>query len=223
MPPVPPTYAQPDIDFARVRAVVFDLGNVLLDLDNSIYGNGWPDDIGKDYTDFAQWLVGERLWYRYETGDIDTLDFLYRLHRRLGLSPKHIQTYWNGILRPGIASRRYDTLHRLSRKLPLHVLSNTNAIHIAWVRDHVTEAGHPDFETEFFTHVTYSYHAGAVKPEPGIYEHLEAHVEQQPSGLLFIDDKVENVEAAVARGWQAIWLKPGRPVEEVLQPLLAED
>ena len=43
---------------------------------------------------------------------------------------------------------------------------------------------------------------GVTKPSPEIYAMLEADCGLDPSGLLFADDRAENIEAAARRGWQ---------------------
>ena len=43
---------------------------------------------------------------------------------------------------------------------------------------------------------------GVMKPDPKIYEILETETGHPPASLLFIDDRTENIEAAIARGWQ---------------------
>lgn len=41
-----------------------------------------------------------------------------------------------------------------------------------------------------------------AKPDPAIYAHLEAATGVDAEGLFFIDDRAENIDAAQARGWQ---------------------
>lgn len=41
-----------------------------------------------------------------------------------------------------------------------------------------------------------------IKPDAGIYAALEQDSGFDPQGLLFTDDRPENIEAAAARGWQ---------------------
>jgi len=48
-----------------------------------------------------------------------------------------------------------------------------------------------------------SGHLHIVKPDPAIYERLEADTGVAPERLFFTDDRPENVAAARARGWQA--------------------
>jgi 2-haloacid dehalogenase len=57
------------------------------------------------------------------------------------------------------------------------------------------------FLGEFDRHYI-SGHMGVIKPEPQIYQMLEADCGLDPAGLLFTDDRIDNITAAAARGWQ---------------------
>jgi 2-haloacid dehalogenase len=58
-----------------------------------------------------------------------------------------------------------------------------------------------DFLNEF-GHPYVSGHMGVIKPEARIYEMVEEHSGIAPEGLLFADDRIDNIRAAEARGWQ---------------------
>jgi len=47
-----------------------------------------------------------------------------------------------------------------------------------------------------------SGHMGQVKPEPTIYRMLEEDCGIDPGALLFTDDRQDNIDTASARGWQ---------------------
>ena len=200
------------LDTARVRAVVFDLGNVLVDLDPAAYGKTWPAALAAELagrispSEFATWERERRLFYAYETGRIDTIAFVDALSTLLALPPKRIVDYWNSVLLD-VPLRRLTCLPVLRERYPLYVLSNTNELHIAWVRRHLATKGVRDFERRYFTEVFYSYELGAAKPEPEIYAAAEARIGITPEHLLFLDDRIENVAAAQARGWQAVWVR----------------
>lgn len=49
--------------------------------------------------------------------------------------------------------------------------------------------------------VVVSGEVGLVKPDPAIYEHLLATHDVDPATALFVDDRADNVEAAVALGF----------------------
>ena len=217
------------IDTAAVQAIVFDLGNVLLRLDNDLYGGSWPNGIsGIDaadladgsaprHEDFEAWVAGQNLWYDFETGRVSTDIFVERLTQRLGLSPKQVLRYWNSLLLgwvPGMAAG----LEVLRKRYPLYVLSNTNAAHIDYVTADAKAAGLGDW-TRFFEYVAYSFELDSVKPEAAIYERAQAKYGVAPEGLLFVDDRPENVTAARVQGWQAVHLPPGEDVFLKLESL----
>ncbi len=47
-----------------------------------------------------------------------------------------------------------------------------------------------------------SGHMGVTKPDPAIYAMVEDDCGVDPGALLFTDDRLENITAALARGWQ---------------------
>ncbi len=58
-----------------------------------------------------------------------------------------------------------------------------------------------DFLNEF-DHAFVSGHMGVIKPEARIYEMVEDDCGLDPAALLFTDDRIDNINAALARGWQ---------------------
>ena len=55
-----------------------------------------------------------------------------------------------------------------------------------------------------------------AKPDPKIYQHVIKELQQDPSELIFVDDFIENVEAARLEGLHAIHF---RSREQVLDEL----
>jgi 2-haloacid dehalogenase len=47
-----------------------------------------------------------------------------------------------------------------------------------------------------------SGHMGVIKPDAEIYQRLEDDCGIDPATLLFTDDRIDNIRAANARGWQ---------------------
>ena len=58
-----------------------------------------------------------------------------------------------------------------------------------------------DFLNEFDRQYV-SGRMGVIKPDPRIYAMVEADCGIAPQGLLFVDDKAENIAAAGERGWR---------------------
>lgn len=58
-----------------------------------------------------------------------------------------------------------------------------------------------DFLTDF-DRLYVSGRMGVIKPDPRIYEMLEADCGLPPQSLLFTDDRADNITAAARRGWR---------------------
>lgn len=99
-----------------------------------------------------------------------------------------------------LASPRIDHAIRLMRALrargvPVFALTNFGADSFEYA---LTQY---DFLGEF-DRAYVSGRMGVTKPDPRIYAGVEADCGVDPAGLLFVDDRAENIAAAVARGWQ---------------------
>lgn len=58
-----------------------------------------------------------------------------------------------------------------------------------------------DFLSEFDREYV-SGRMGVIKPDPRIYQMVEADCGIAPAGLIFTDDRADNIAAAAARGWK---------------------
>jgi 2-haloacid dehalogenase len=99
-----------------------------------------------------------------------------------------------------LASPRIEQSIRLMRKLrskgvPVFALTNFGVDSFAYA---LTQY---DFLAEFDRSYV-SGRMGVTKPDPQIYAMVEADCGVAPAGLLFVDDRAENIAAAMARGWQ---------------------
>ena len=86
-----------------------------------------------------------------------------------------------------------DYIHSLKGKCQLCILSNLLMIDKERLNSQV------DFT--YFDRVFLSFELGYVKPDSKIYEEVEKELNVPVKDILFIDDVLENVEAARVRGW----------------------
>ncbi len=68
-----------------------------------------------------------------------------------------------------------------------------------------------------FDHHTWSYAINLAKPEPAIYRHAAEGLRTSSKNILFIDDKAENIAAALALGMQAIQYTSHNDFEQELR------
>lgn len=88
-----------------------------------------------------------------------------------------------------------EALH--SNGVPLHLLSNTNGIHVPFF-----ESTYPVFDC--FQGRIYSHEAGCMKPDPKIYEIAEKQLDLTPTETLYIDDLPANCEAGKEAGFVTV-------------------
>ena len=178
-----------------IRAIIFDIGNVLLKFDYEIaYERLRPDCtiIGDDVYPSAYTIR-----QAYERGEMGRGDFLERVREvlRHGGSEAHFIEAWEQIFE--VNEPMIELVRQLRGQLPLYLLSNISDLHT----DYLSRT-YPFFE--WFDGAVYSYVAGALKPEPEIYavavEGLGVPAEQ----ILFVDDREENIRGAEAAGMLGI-------------------
>ncbi len=200
------------------KLVVFDFGNVLIDLNydrhfkayRDLFGKVWPE---QDYHESVLPAM-----HRYEKGEISDDAFIWVFQQiNPAINPRFIVNAWITLL-GDIHSSRIQMLERLSRTYELALLSNINSLHLRHIHRYLdTTFGIKDFEERFFSHVFYSHHIGMRKPEEDIYKNLESITCRPAEEILFIDDREDNILKARSIGWQGIQHDPGVEISEQIE------
>ena len=178
------------------RAVVFDLGNVFVQVDAG-KGVAALTRCGVPREMFDGGGVVRSLLHAYERGEIGTQAFHEAVCGRLDTVPlaRFCEIYCD-IFTPVQAMIDVNNALR-GCGLPTYLLSNTSVLHFEHLRAQY------EFMARFDRYFL-SYELGCMKPEPAIYEAVEEALGLRSRELVFMDDARENVEAARARGWTAI-------------------
>jgi FMN phosphatase YigB (HAD superfamily) len=180
------------------KAIVFDLGKVLVDFDYSIAArriaarSKLPMDAVRFFLDHSPLL------FRYEVGVMSTGQFFEAVRGQTGFAgtAEEFGNFFADIFTP---IEPMVQLHaELRRKrLPLYIFSNTNDLAITHIRRNFPFFG------EFDGYVL-SYEHCAMKPDPRLYEVVERQVKRPAEEILYLDDRPENIAAGAARGWQTL-------------------
>jgi putative hydrolase of the HAD superfamily len=181
----------------QVKAVLFDYGMVL---------SGAPDLAAwanmRTITSLSEEHLHHGYWahrHAYDRGDLKAEAF-WNKAAAVTLTPTQLDQliaadvqYWGQLNPPMI-----DWAQRLQRAgIRIGILSNMPDAMETGLR-----ALHPWIEA--FDHHTWSHAVNLAKPEPAIYRHAAEGLATPPANILFIDDRAENIEAALAAGMQAI-------------------
>lgn len=200
----------------NIKNYLFDLGNVLLDIDierskKAFEQLGIGDLMTHFYTSEQAKLINE-----YETGVVTTEEFCAFIRQRSDnkVKDEEILYAWNTI----ICDYRVESIEyikTLSKTSKIFLLSNTNASHYELFTRQFLNLGMGSFD-ELFNHTFYSHQIGLRKPDSAIYEYVLKEANILAEETLFIDDLDINIEAASKLGIQTLHLKSGMRVEKML-------
>ena len=191
-----------------IKNVVFDLGNVIIDLDihradvalKEMTGIGFSDANGDDLQTFLD----------FEMGKIEEAIFLNYFIKK---AARPIQAWdminaWNAMLLC-IPEPRLDMIATLKNSYRTYFLSNTNETHLRWVDRYLSKNSKKYQSLESLVDKAfYSYKMGCRKPDKSIYTKMLEEGEINPSETIFFDDNADNIEAARLCGIHAILVKP---------------
>lgn len=194
-----------------IKNLIFDFGDVLINLDKEAVPVALSN-MGFSHTDPEL----EQLARTYEKGLLSTDLFLQQVAGYLGIQETtELVSIWNQTILdfpPG----RLSFLERLRTdgRFRLFLLSNTNDLHMKYVRRTMGDANYERFKG-CFEGFYLSYQLKLRKPEPDIFRYVLEHNGLKPAETLFVDDTQEHIVSAASLGIQTWNLKPG--VEDIRQ------
>ena len=195
----------------RIRAIIFDIGRVLIRVDISRATSGLSS--GLSLTPEEVWSAIEKdpRWLDWQEGRISPRDWHLHVTKRLGasLTFEQFTEVWNRSLDPNpIQSESF--LEKLSKKYRLALLSNTDSIHMT-----EEEARFPFFR--FFPIRIYSFRVGASKPDPVIYREALKACKVRAEEAVYIDDITAYAEAAQRLGMTGIVFRSPQQLQSDLR------
>jgi len=203
-----------------VKNIIFDLGNVLYDIDFEIMYNQFGQLGIPDFQNHYTLNQSDELFFDLEKGFIDEVAFCNRFNQLYNLSLSHDQIIkaWNSLLK-GYRKESMDWIKANRQKFPMFLFSNTNQIHFDFFIPQFEREIGGDFEQLFKTPF-YSHKMGMRKPDPASFQYILDQEGLIAAETLFIDDNEPNIAAAASVGLQVLYLQPGMFIETELPKLL---
>ncbi|HEX37989.1 MAG TPA: HAD family phosphatase [Candidatus Cloacimonetes bacterium] len=184
---------------SKYKALIFDLGNVIIDISPKKCCDHWAKLTGKKPEELYITFPFDEIYAQFERGEIPADTFRTYVSECLGieLTKKQFDEGWSRIL---IQVRKNipQLLKKLSHNYRLVALSNTNEIHVPMWQE-MCEPILPYFE-----HIFSSNEIGFRKPESSSFQHVLEYLELTPGEVLFLDDNRENIIAAKNYGFRTI-------------------
>lgn len=170
-----------------MTALLFDLGNVLLKFDFSK-----TQRVLRQYGADVERMKGPemgQLAAAYETGKLSDQAFIEAVAKLTGYQGDEVtfQQGWQDIFEPNEPMMDYLKAQK-QRGLPCYLLSNSNGMHVSFIREKYEVLGQ-------FDDIIFSHEAGCMKPDEAIFELAIKRFQLDPERTLYIDDAAANVAA----------------------------
>jgi putative hydrolase of the HAD superfamily len=205
------------------KAIIFDMGGVLVDLDIPGCKQYFKTELGYDEIETVLDPCHQKgIFGQLEEGLLSGDEFrrIVKEGSRPGVTDEDVNQAMYKIL-VGIEPYKIDMLHRLAKDYDLYILSNNNEISIVCSAGMFKDAGF-GLDT-YFKKCYMSYEMKVLKPAAAFYQVVMDDIGLPPSKMLLIDDSQLNVDAAVAAGLPAIYYKPGTDLSQLLDDYLANN
>jgi FMN phosphatase YigB (HAD superfamily) len=191
---------------AEVRALLFDLGGVVLHVDFDRALAAWQRHSRLAPARLRAAFAFDEPYLRHETGALGAPAYFDHLRRNLALAcdDDAVREGWNEVLVAEMTGT-LQAIDAVRERIPCYALSNTNEAHLQHIRVRFPEV------LARFRQVFVSHEIGYRKPHPRAFGHVLDAIGVAAADVLFFDDLQENVDAARRCGLQAQWV--GTPAD----------
>lgn len=193
----------------EISVVMFDLGNVLVDLGDVEKMHEMLNTEGEESDVWLKWLRSPSV-AAFDSGKITFDQFAMRLPQEVG-SNVDKETFKKAFKAwpKGLFTGALELVQSVKPNYHRAILSNTNAAHWSRLMNEMGLAG--NFHSYFASHLI-----GSVKPDRSIYDYVLDALQVAPEKILFIDDNQVNIDMAQTLGIQAHRVKGVEEARNVL-------
>ena len=188
-----------------IRNIVFDLGNVIINIDPDITLQKFRDYGVSNFDEMYTLMRQSDVFDRLDTGKITLSEFRHEIceYTKIKLTDAQIDDAWCAMLLD-FPDENVQLLKKLRiAGYQLYILSNTNEMHVDYYTDYLLQQTGHNWLTELFDLSFYSHETGYRKPNREAFEYVIKTAGLKPAETLFIDDLEPNVIAARQTGMQA--------------------
>ena len=185
----------------KIKNIIFDLGGVVLDIDESIVYNEL-EKMGINVSELAHSKEFIDIMSKFDTGIYTAPTFRKKTKALLGqekMTDQRFDAIWNAMILD-IPRERIEAIEKMKKHYKIFLMSNSNVIHYdLYVRDLQLRFGYNEFD-ELFNKSYFSFAEHLEKPDPRFFELILDHEGLLPEETLFIDDTEANIKVAKSLG-----------------------
>jgi len=174
-----------------IKNILFDLGNVIIDTDINLTIQEFKKFGIENITKVLGTDLNKDFYYNFEKGFLSDISFRKKINDEfnLQLTAQQFDYAWNKMLLT-IKPNKIEILKKIKSKYKIFLLSNTNKIHIDYIEKQ-------DYWFNYlYDYKFYSHQIGCRKPDNDAFIKVISLSGIKPEETLFIDDRIENIEAA---------------------------
>ncbi len=205
-----------ELQLAGIKNIVFDLGNVLLNLDFDASIKAFKKlGLNEEVVD-SQQAYADPVFYDLEVGRITPEKFRARVRQILNnpdATDQNIDDAWSAMILD-VPAHRVEVVQKLKEKYRLYLFSNTNIIHISRLHAQFKKEHGIEFSSLFHKDY-YSHELHERKPELASYRKMMSQAGIIPEETLFIDDLEKNIRGAQMAGMRTHWLVNGSEIGDL--------
>lgn len=178
-----------------IKAVLFDIGNVILYFDNHRVSKKLIELTGQSEDKLFKIVFDLYMEKELDLGKFPAEEFLKIIKSELDLkiSLSELKFIFSDIFTENVLVS--NLIYQLKWKIRLLAVSNTNESHFEFLRKNFPILNLLD-------HIITSFEMGFKKPHPGIYFEALKHAKALPQECLLIDDQEKNIIPARMLGFQ---------------------
>ena len=183
---------------AHQKIIIFDLGNVLLSFDFQVAANQLAKHAQLSASEIVRLINQSKLLHEFERGEISSEEFYAEVAQasKYQESLDQFRMDFSNIFEE--IQPMVDFFRQLKRNgNRVALFSNTNEMATEFIRKKFSFFS--DFDAIFL-----SYQHGLMKPNAALYRKVETSLGRSGKELFFIDDRPENIAAAIECNWSGI-------------------
>lgn len=206
-----------------IKAIIFDMGGVLVDLDIEDCKKVFKETLGYDDIDHIIDACHQKgIYGDLEEGTLSAEEFrsIVLAGSRPGSTPEMVDEAMSHIL-VGIQPYKVQMLKKLAQEYDLYMLSNNNDICLPYSRAMFADAGIP--LEDIFKKCFFSFEMKALKPSAAFYKAVVEQIGLPAEEMFFIDDSQRNVDGSIAAGLPAVYYEPGTDLEALISGVLNKE
>ncbi|MGC8764323.1 MAG: HAD family hydrolase [Brevinematia bacterium] len=197
-----------------IQLLIFDLGNVIFDIDSNKTFNYWSELTGLKPEFLKEMFFSGNDYISYELGETSEERFRQSFSKKINFNiSKDDFIYGFNLMITGVSDGMEELLGFLDNKYFLAVLSNTNRTHEKYIMQNYTSI------MTYFDKLFFSHRIKCRKPEKKIFQIVLEYFNVIPENVMFFDDVEENINSGIEFGLNSFLISKNQSfqIKEILK------